>query len=96
MNDWNEWKTQKHHANTNMEKLQMIQIMMATACYMASGVGPRKFQAAWFLFHRVYITIILKSVMCFSIMKLHYNEYNFTAPTISSMRFHYTVSIKFI
>jgi hypothetical protein len=39
-----------------MEKLRTIQIMMSTVRYVASGVGLRKFQAARFLFHRVYIT----------------------------------------
>jgi hypothetical protein len=56
MNDWNEWKTQKRHASINMEKLGTIRIMMATVRYVASGAGHTKSQAAWFLFHRVYIT----------------------------------------
>jgi hypothetical protein len=33
----------------------MTGIMMATVRYVASGAGHTKSQAAWFLFHRVYI-----------------------------------------
>jgi hypothetical protein len=59
MNDWNEWKIPKRHASTNMEKLRTTRIMMANVRYVAPGAGHTKSQAAWFLFHRVYIKLPL-------------------------------------
>jgi len=32
-------------------------IMMATVRHMTSNSGPIKFQAAWFLLNRVYLTV---------------------------------------
>jgi hypothetical protein len=55
--DWNDWKTQKRHASTNIEKLLTTRLMLATVRYVVSGVGLRKFQTAWFLFHKVYNTL---------------------------------------
>jgi hypothetical protein len=38
-----------------MEKLRTTRIMMAAVRYVAPGAGHTKSQAAWLLFHRVYI-----------------------------------------
>jgi hypothetical protein len=76
VNDWNEWKTQKRHASTNMEKLRTTRIMMATVRYVASGVGLRQFQAAWFLFHRAYTRIaqnFQSSILCYCEVDMFYD-----------------------
>jgi hypothetical protein len=37
-----------------LDKLRTTRIMVATVLYVAPGAGHTKYQAAWFLFHRVY------------------------------------------
>jgi len=45
------------------------QIMMATVCHITSDLGLRKFQAAWFLLVRVYLSAQAE-VLKFSLVKL--------------------------
>jgi hypothetical protein len=49
MNDWNEWKRQKRHANTNMARLRTTRIMMAVV-----RTSLPVWDYAWFLFRRGY------------------------------------------
>jgi len=45
MSECNEWKKEKGHGCTNIEKLQKTRIMMTSVPYVASASGLRQFQA---------------------------------------------------
>ena len=44
MNDCTEWKTEKCHERTNIQKLRITRIMMAAVHYVASSSGLGEFQ----------------------------------------------------
>jgi len=54
----NEWKTEKHHKCTDIEKLGTTRSVMAAVPYIVSGLGRTlftQFQATWYLWDWVYM-----------------------------------------